>query len=97
NTLEQVPLDTYDIGINTIQGWMNGMNEKLPSLLSLARSLASKVVSTMKEELGIASHSKEGIYMGEMINEGVAKGLTQSTGKVESSIQHLGFFDSVKA
>ena len=35
--------------------------------------------------------------MGKMINEGVAKGLTQSTGKVESSIQHLGFFDSVKA
>ena len=97
NTLEQVPLDTYDIGINTIQGWMNGMNEKLPSLLSLARSLASKVVSTMKEELGIASPSKEGIYMGKMINEGVAKGLTQSTGTVENSIQHLGFFDSVKA
>ena len=96
-TLEQVPEDTYDIGINTIQGWMNGMNEKLPSLLSLARSLARKVVSAMKEELGIASPSKEGIYMGKMINEGVAKGLTQSTGTVESSIQHLGFFDSVKA
>ena len=97
NTLEQVPLDTYDIGINTIQGWMNGMNEKLPSLLALARSLARRVVSSMKEELGIASPSKEGIYMGKMINEGVAKGLTQSTGTVESSIQHLGFFDSVKA
>ena len=97
NTLEQVPVDTYDIGINTIQGWMNGMNSKLPDLLALASRLAQEVISKMRDELGIASPSKEGIYMGEMINEGVAKGLTQSTGKVESSIQRLGFFDSVKA
>ena len=97
NTLEQVPLDTYDIGINTIDGWMNGMNSKLPDLLSLARSIATRVLQSMREELGIASPSKEGIYMGKMINEGVAKGLTQSTATVENSIQHLGFFDSVKA
>lgn len=97
NTLEQVPLDTYDIGINTIQSWMNGMNSKLPDLLALASRLARGVISKMRDELGIASPSKEGIYMGKMINEGVAKGLTQSTGVVENSIQHLGFFDSVKA
>lgn len=97
NTLEQVPLDTYDIGINTIQGWMNGMNSKLPDLYNAAYRIAHGVLTRIKEVFGIASPSKEGIYIGEMINAGVAKGLTQSTGTVENSIQHLGFFDSVKA
>lgn len=96
-TLEKVPDDTFDIGVDSMQGWIDGMNNKLPDLEAKAREIARKVINAMKSEMGIASPSKEGIYMGEMVNAGVAKGLDDSASVVQNSIAKLGFFDAVKA
>lgn len=96
-TLEKVPDDTFDIGVDSMQGWIDGMNNKLPDLEAKAKEIARRVISAMKAEMGIASPSKEGIYIGEMMNAGVAKGLDNSTGVVQNSISKLGFFDAVKA
>lgn len=96
-TLESVPDDVYDIGVDTVEGWIDGMNEKLPSLVAKAQELARQAISAMKSELGIASPSKEGIYIGEMMNAGVAKGIDDSAVVVKKSIENMGFFDTVKA
>ena len=97
NILSQFPDDTYNIGIDSIQAWIDGMNEKLPSLVAKAQELARQAISAMKSELGIASPSKEGIYIGEMMNAGVAKGIDNSAPMVQKSIENMGFFDTVKA
>lgn len=96
-TLEKVPDDTFDIGVDSMQGWIDGMNNKLPDLEAKAREIARKVISAMKSEMGIASPSTEGEYIGEMMNAGVAKGLDNSVDVVDKSIAKLGFFDAVKA
>lgn len=96
-TLEKVPDDTFDIGVDSMQGWIDGMNNKLPDLEAKARDIARKVIAAMKSEMGIESPSKEGIYIGEMMNAGVAKGLDNSVDIVDKSIAKLGFFDAVKA
>lgn len=96
-TLEKVPDDTFDIGVDSMQGWIDGMNNKLPDLEAKAREIARSVISAMKSEMGIESPSKEGEYIGEMMNAGVAKGLDNSVDIVDKSISKLGFFDAVKA
>lgn len=96
-TLEKVPDDTFDIGVDSMQGWIDGMNNKLPDLEAKAREIARSVISAMKSEMGIASPSTEGEYIGEMMNAGVAKGLDNSVDIVDKSIAKLGFFDAVKA
>lgn len=96
-TLEKVPDDTFDIGVDSMQGWIDGMNNKLPDLEAKAREIARRVISAMKSEMGIASPSTEGEYIGEMMNAGVAKGLDNSVDIVDKSIAKLGFFDAVKA
>lgn len=96
-TLEKVPDDTFDIGVDSMQGWIDGMNNKLPDLEAKAREIARSVISAMKSEMGIESPSKEGEYIGEMMNAGVAKGLDNSVDIVDKSIAKLGFFDAVKA
>lgn len=96
NTLESMPENVYSIGIDTIDSWIQGMNNKLPSLMSTARELANSVLQSMQEELGINSPSTEGIYMGQMIDEGVAKGISNGANDVRDSIKDLGFFESIK-
>lgn len=96
-TLEAIPDDTFDIGKDSMQSWIDGMNNKLPDLESKAKEIARKVIDAMKSEMGIASPSKEGEYIGEMMNAGVAKGLDDSADVVNNSISRLGFFDAVKA
>lgn len=96
-TLEKVPDDTFDIGVDSMQSWIDGMNNKLPDLEATARQIARRVVAAMKSEMGIASPSAEGEYIGEMMNAGVAKGLDNSVDIVDKSIAKLGFFDAVKA
>lgn len=96
-TLEKVPDDTFDIGVDSMQGWIDGMNNKLPDLEAKAREIARRVISAMKSEMGIASPSTEGEYIGEMMNAGVAKGLDNSVDIVDKSVAKLGFFDAVKA
>ena len=95
--LNTVPDDVYNIGLDSVDGWIKGLNQKLPDLENKARELARAAIDSMKSELGIASPSKEGIYIGEMMNAGVAKGLDNSSKEVEMSISKMGFFDTVKS
>ena len=95
--LNTVPDDVYNIGVDSVDGWIKGLNQKLPDLQNKARELARAAIDSMKSELGIASPSKEGIYIGEMMNAGVAKGLDSSSKEVEMSISKMGFFDTVKS
>lgn len=95
--LNTVPDDVYNIGLDSVDGWIKGLNQKLPDLQNKARELARAAIDSMKAELGIASPSKEGVYIGEMMNAGVAKGLDNSSKQVEMSISKMGFFDTVKS
>lgn len=97
NELDTVPDKVYDIGIDTVDGWMNGMNDKLPSLLATARDMAQKVLSEMKEAMGIESPSKETKYLGAMTSEGFAVGIKENIPKVKAAVDELNFFEAVKS
>lgn len=55
--LADIPESLEDIGKNSIQGWIDGMNSKLPDLEAKARSIASRVISAMRSEMDIHSPS----------------------------------------
>lgn len=95
--LNAVPDEVYDIGRTSIEEWILGMNDKLPSLENKAREMAQRAIQAMKDELGIESPSKEGAYVGEMMNAGVVKGIDDSAKDVENAVQRMGFFEKAKS
>ena len=95
--LNAVPDEVYDIGRTSIEEWILGMNDKLPSLENKAREMAQRAIQAMKDELGIESPSKEGVYVGEMMNAGVVKGIDNSAKDIENAVQRMGFFEKAKS
>lgn len=90
--LEKLPDEIYDIGTQSVQGWIDGMDSKLPALEEKSRELAKKALAAMKSQMGIASPSKDGI-----LDAGVAEGVNKGVSMVQKSIDKIGFFDKVKA
>lgn len=79
DALADIPDSLEDIGKQSMQGWIDGMNSKLPDLEAKARSIASKVVSAMRKELNIHSPSKKtAALVGAPAAQGVGKGFEEA-------------------
>ena len=65
------------IGGNVVSGILSGLNDKAPSLMSRARSLATGIAGVIGGALRINSPSKVMIPMGEAVAEGMEVGLMQ--------------------
>jgi hypothetical protein len=74
------------IGINIVQGIINGIKEGAKGLFESIQELAENALQAAKDTLGIESPSTEGAYLGKMFDYGVAKGVTDNLGVIDSAM-----------
>lgn len=76
---ETVEGDFYNIGVDTMQGWMEGMESQLPKLEATVRRIARNVIAETKKTLAVASPSKVFAEIGEFVDQGLAVGIEDAT------------------
>ena len=69
-------------GGNVVSGILSGLNDKAPSLMSRARSLATGIAGVIGGALRINSPSKVMIPMGQAVAEGMEVGLLNGAGSL---------------
>ena len=75
----QLPSKLANIGVSIIQGLWSGMKGHTTWLKNQIRSWVGDVTKFLKKLFGINSPSKVTAYMGEMLDEGLAKGIEDNT------------------
>ena len=70
------------IGGNVVSGILSGLNDKAPSLMNRARSLATGIAGVIGGALRINSPSKVMIPMGQAVAEGMEVGLLNGAGSL---------------
>lgn len=93
NGLKNLPTQLATIGGNLVQGLWTGLNNKLSWLKSKISSFTSSVLGSIKSFFGVNSPSKETAWIGEMLDEGLSKGIldnmadpVKAMGKVSGGI-----------
>ena len=90
NVFANLPAKLKEIGGNLIRGLWNGIGDKVSWILDKIKSFGGLVLSGIKGIFGIHSPSKEMEWMGEMLDRGLAKGITGGIGDVEDAMGVLG-------
>lgn len=80
-TLSELPSKVLSIGGNLVTGLWNGINNKLAWLKSKISGFASSVLSSIKSFFGVHSPSTETAWIGEMLDQGLAKGVLDNADK----------------
>lgn len=75
NGLKALPSKLASIGGDLVTGLWNGLNNKLAWLKSKIKSFTSSVLGSIKSFFGVNSPSKETAWIGDMLDQGLAKGI----------------------
>ena len=91
DALANIPDELEEIGSNSMQGWIDGMNKKLPDLEAKARSIAGRVISAMRDEMDIHSPSKKtdklvGVPAAQGVGVGFERAFPQVMSKLRSTV-----------
>lgn len=86
----KVALGTVDIGINFVRGFIDGLGSMIDQVIDSVKNLASSVVTTLKNVLGIHSPSRVTKWIGEMIDKGMEKGINDNADKPVTAINNMG-------
>lgn len=78
-----------EIGVNLVQGIINGIKSMAGAIWDAAKSVALSAFNAAKDALGIESPAKKGIYVGEMLDAGFAKGVSENADVVDTAISDL--------
>ena len=73
--LADIPETLKNIGKDSMQGWLDGMNSMLPDLNATAASIAQSMMDTIKAELDINSPSRKFAWIGEQVDRGLSAGI----------------------
>lgn len=84
-----LPDDFMSIGSNIVQGIWNGISAGWDWLVSSVKNLASSLFEGAKAALGIASPSKKFMWVGQMVDEGFAKGINDNADMVTSAMDAI--------
>ena len=82
-------IDWLELGKNIIVGIAEGILGAIQILVDAAVNAAKAAFEAAKDFLGISSPSKKGMWMGEMLDEGMALGIEKNTGLVDDAISDL--------
>lgn len=74
-TLKELPKKVLSVGKDLVTGLWNGVKDKLSWLKSKLSGFATSVLDGIKGFFGVNSPSKETAWVGEMLDEGLAKGV----------------------
>ncbi|WP_196007838.1 phage tail tape measure protein [Clostridium tyrobutyricum] len=86
NWFKKLPSTFKTIGVNLIQGMYNGIKDKIKGVVNLAKDLASKLLTAMKNVFGIHSPSKETYSMGGYLIKGLVNALLSGAGNVKAVV-----------
>ena len=75
------------MGKNTSQGFSNGINENMGLVISAGQNLANKLISVVKNNLGIHSPSHVMKKLGQYTGEGFEIGMEESMKSALSTLQ----------
>lgn len=91
--LQEVPNTMENIGQDSIQGWIDGVNSKLGIAVDVAKKLARETISAMKSEMGlngdIYSKNLEKTISNTNFNEIVRNAMPQFQGAVISTLSGI--------
>ena len=89
STLKSLPSKILSIGSDLVSGLWNGITNKLSWLKSKISGFASSVLSSIKSFFGVNSPSKETAWIGDMLDQGLAKGITDSAKDPVNAMQRV--------
>ena len=95
-TLNELPTQVEDIGIMTIEGFQNGLESRMDSILEDVRSFAESVIAQMQRALDVHSPSRKMQWLGNMTMDGYEKGVKESAKPTLKSIANIPIFDTFK-
>lgn len=77
-------------GKEAIQGFINGVQEKIDDVYSWGKSIGNKILNGVKDFLGIKSPSREMAKLGRYTGQGFIVGIQSYYGNVESASAGMG-------
>ena len=89
NSFEEMPKDSKKIMGETMQGMMNGMQEKEPSLFKKATGIADGILSRLRKTFDINSPSKETRDIFRYVMKGAELGLEDERKSLNSEIDKI--------
>lgn len=95
-TLNELPTQVEDIGIMTIEGFQNGLESRMDSILDDVRSFAESVIAQMQKALDVHSPSRKMQWLGNMTMDGYEKGVKENVKPTLKSIANIPIFDTFK-
>ncbi len=78
NGIKNLPSKIMSVGKDLVTGLWNGVQDKFNWLKSKLKSFTSGVLDGIKDFFGVHSPSKETAWIGEMLDEGLAQGVTDA-------------------
>lgn len=78
-----------DVGKSLCDGIRAGIKNNKSAITEAAKEAAQAALKAAKDELGIASPSKKFAWIGKMVDEGFAKGISDNMGLVSSQLDNL--------
>lgn len=99
STLKQLPSKVLSIGGDLVSGLWNGVNNKLSWLKNKIKSFTSSVLDSIKGFFGVNSPSKETAWIGDMLDQGLAKGVLDNAKDPIKAMQRVsgGVLDAAAA
>lgn len=82
-------IDWYSLGSDIINGIINGVQNLASALVDTVSSIASDAYDAVKDFFDINSPSKKMMWIGEMVDKGMAKGISDSADLVENAMDGL--------
>lgn len=100
NWFKELPGKIKEVGSNLITGLWEGLNDKLGWLKEKISSFTSSVLDAIKGFFGVHSPSKETAWIGEMLDLGLANGISDYAKNVideatQMSNEVMGAFNSI--
>ena len=88
-TFKNIGQKFKDIGKNIVDGLKKGIENAWKNLKEWFSGLFDNLIDIAKKILGIASPAKEFVYIGEMIGEGLAKGVEKKETEVQKAVKSV--------
>jgi TP901 family phage tail tape measure protein len=82
-------IDLYQIGVDIIQGLINGLGSMVGAVIDTIGGISSTIVGTIKKLLGIHSPSRVMMEIGGYVTEGMAIGMDSNVYKVLAASNNL--------
>lgn len=80
----------YQAGVDSARGLLEGLKAEQASIEAIMDQIADRMVSSIKNKLGIRSPSREFMKVGKFSAEGLVKGLGEMSGSVEKASSATG-------